>query len=264
MRVVFTLLTLTTLMLIGCAGSDRSAKDEGKSPDKKGTDTQPKGGEDLAKAPADFSLGSEEFVKEFLKDRKTADAKYVGKVVELSAVVDFVGKNIGDEPYVRLPGEKFDTAMCFTADKEPWAKVLPGQKVKLKGKCAEYIVAVRMLHCVFTETGPYPAIARTADELAKEFEADSNKADEKYREKYLVVTGEVADKKDEDKTGARIYFKTSGKARVECDFRFAISNQLKDFLSSVKTGQQFKAVGRYSFGSSDKVQVDECNQIKLP
>src|SRR5262245_23474573 len=112
MRAVSILLTLTTLLLIGCTGSEKSAKDEGKNADKKGADSKPKGGEDLAKAAADFSLGSEDFVKEFLKDRKGAEAKYVGKIVELSAVVDHVGVNIGNEAYVRLPGEKFESVMC--------------------------------------------------------------------------------------------------------------------------------------------------------
>jgi Leucine-rich repeat (LRR) protein len=217
--------------------------------------------EDISKIEPAFSLTSEKFAEE-CKEQKTANEKFKGKVIELSGVVKTVGQNFSGDPYVALEvGKDFTGVMCFTADAQPWAKVVPGQKIKLKGKWPQDPFGPSLHHCVFVDTGKSPAIILTAQELAKEYAADKDATGKKYADKYLIVTGEVVDKEFNSVGAASVTLKVEGKVKVKCSF----TAFEKGMVKPIKIGQQLKAVGQYTLNFGDEeVVVYFCHPIKQP
>src|SRR5262249_22293502 len=171
-----------------------------------------------------------------------------------------VGQNISGEAYVSLEADKdFTGVMCFTADAEPWAKVVPGQKVKLKGKWPPDAFGTVLIHCAFVDTGTSPAITVTAQQLAKEYAADKEAANKKYKDKYLIITGEVADKEFNSAGAASVTLKVEGKVKVTCSF----TAFEKALVKPIKVGQQLKAVGQYTLNfGDDEVSLYFCHPIK--
>src|SRR5262249_47468777 len=104
--------------------------------------TRPKpAAEDISKGEPAFEVNADEFYKEYQADKNAAAEKYKGKVIELSGAVDGVGRNISGDSYVTLKVEKqLIGVTCVTVDEQPWARVVPGQKVKIKGKWPEFSV----------------------------------------------------------------------------------------------------------------------------
>jgi Leucine-rich repeat (LRR) protein len=215
--------------------------------------------EDVSKVEPAFSLTAEKFAAE-AKDRAVANEKFKGKVVELSGVVKTVGQNISGEPYLSLEVEKdFTGVMCFTADAEPWAKVVPGQKIKLKGKWPPDAFGTVLAHCAFVDVGTSPAITITAQQLAKEYAADKEAANKKYTDKYLIITGEVADKEFNSAGAASVTLKVDGNVKVKCSF----TAFEKGMVKPIKVGQQLKAVGQYTLNfGGDEVGLYFCHPIK--
>jgi hypothetical protein len=164
---------------------------------------------------ADFSLTVEMYLREFETNEEAAQAKYQGKTVELSGVVDNVGR-FYDHDFVELQ-EGGDTprnflgVRCEMIDAEPWAKVVPGQRIKVKGQYEG--IGRTLSSCVFVETGASPAITISTADLAKEYAADLEAVRKKYTRRWLIVSGEVVEK------GAyRVVLKGDGKVQVVCDF----------------------------------------------
>src|SRR5262245_62128244 len=100
--------------------------------------------QNVGDAKPDFSLTAKALGEEYKKDNTAASAKYKGKVVELTGVV----RSLHRLPPPR-PNWTFDSTeaclelkdavdiKCFTADKNPWRRALPGQRIKLKGRVAK-------------------------------------------------------------------------------------------------------------------------------
>jgi len=68
-----------------------------------------------------------------------ADAKYKGKLVEISGTVDTIGKDILNTPYISLEGYKYailDKVQCMFAksDESKLIDISKGQQITLKGK----------------------------------------------------------------------------------------------------------------------------------
>jgi len=79
---------------------------------------------------------------------------------------------LNEGPIVSLAaGTLSEVIFCDMVEKEPWAKVIPGQIVKVKGRCAEFFEP-RLRNCVFIEPGPFQAVSISAEELAREFDVN--------------------------------------------------------------------------------------------
>ncbi|HJZ92889.1 MAG TPA: leucine-rich repeat domain-containing protein [Gemmataceae bacterium] len=218
--------------------------------------------EDLSKTPPDFQLTADELFKEYKADRGAAEKKYRGKVIELSGVVDGMGSNISDDSYLSLKVDKeLIGVMCFTADDAPWNVAVPGQKVKIKGKWPEFSVSAALVASVLTETGPSPAVRLTADELAKEYKADREAAEKKYKEQYLIVTGEVIDRELNSVGAASVQLKAAGEVKVKCSFTAFAKSQAK----ALKVGQTVTLIGQYTlnFGGQE-VGLYFCQTLRPP
>jgi Leucine-rich repeat (LRR) protein len=218
--------------------------------------------EDISKIAPSFSLSAEKFSEEYKENRNAAEEKYKGKVVELTGVVKSMGRNIADDSYISLEaGKVLFGVMCVTADAEPWAKVAPGQKVKLKGKWPEFSVGAALIYCVFLDTGKYEATALSAEQLAKEYVADPEATTKKYKDKYLVISGEVMDRDFNSAGAASITLKVDSKVRVKCHFTAFESKQTR----SLKVGQRVKAIGQYTLNfDKDEVGLYFCLPITQP
>ena len=181
----------------------------------------------------------------------------------MSGEVYSVSRSDDGGRYVTLKVEKdFLGVRCDTADEYPWAKVLKGQTVRIKGQWPEKPVWASLTNCVFVEAGEYKGISITPAELATEFSADPEATAKKYDGKWLVVSGAVAEKEFNSAGAAGVVLKTDGKVRVKCNFTASD----KDFTKPLKVGQTIKVVGEFTFnfGSKDEVVLYFCLPLPGP
>jgi Leucine-rich repeat (LRR) protein/uncharacterized protein (DUF1330 family) len=219
--------------------------------------------EDLSKEEPEFKLTAVEFYKEYEADKDAAAKKYKGKVIELSGEAVTVWRSGPNERHIELKSEKqFSGIRCEMADPMPWAKVLKGQAVKLKGKWPASPYQAMLIDCALVEAGEYKAIAITAVELAKEYATDPEAAQKKYQDKYLVISGEVTAKEFNSAGAATIELKTDGKVKVTCIY----TASEKDVTKPMKVGQKIKAVGEFQipFREKNAVEVYLCLPLTTP
>src|SRR5262249_43345369 len=166
---------------------------------------------------ADFTLTAEQFHKE-ASDKQQQD-KYKGKTVELTGTVKGAGKNISGTVYLSLQvGSDLVGVQCYTTDQKPWEKATPGQKVRIRGQFPEIVVFPALVGCTIVEvSGPKAPPVQAAD-LAKEYAADREAAVKKYNGKWLILSGEVEEKKTNDVGAVGVYLRTGQKVKVACNF----------------------------------------------
>jgi hypothetical protein len=239
---------LAGLLLAGCGPTAPSGKqgEESKVPTSK-------------LGPPDFSMGSRQFVAEFKKDSKAAHQKYKGKTIELLGRVVSVDTNLSGDPVVMLEGEpkKSDWAACITAERYPAKKLAPGQSVSIKGRGHDWFPGPNLLDCeILRVEGPKPQ-AFTADELAAEVGKDVEAAKKKYEDKWMLLSGEVAEVKFREGGAADAVLKTKSKGpRVEAVFMLMD----KKSAAALKAARRIEVLGRFStlHVSKDKVELFGC------
>lgn len=87
-----------------------------------------------------IEVAADELFKAYQANEVAADEKYKGKVLVVSGIIENIGKDIMDTPYVSLKagGEySFGGVQCMFADeaKGQLANLQKDQNVKIKGKC---------------------------------------------------------------------------------------------------------------------------------
>ncbi len=193
LRSIYRLALLTVLTcafaLAGCSktknnpgdDSDQTSAPSGSTP--QNTPTGP------TDAQPDLTYTVKEYVEERKKDFSFLFNKHPGKVIELSGVVNSWGVR-SDGLFVYLDnGESFQ---AFGIDgKHPWVDALPKQVISIRTiplnkKHLWQVVAVK---------GPPPATL-TAEQYCKERKADGDAFHEKYRKGSIIVTGIIAQVKD--------------------------------------------------------------------
>jgi hypothetical protein len=200
----------------------------------------------MIEAPPDFTLKAREFFDEYQFNKSSAQKKYQDKVVELDGTVDSMGQDwTRNQSFIHLfISDKVAGVRCVTIDPEPWATVVPGQTVKIKGRWPAGIATATatLTDCVFVDTGTSPAITLSAEQLAKEYAADRKAVRKKYDGKYLVVDGEIVRREQISKRGAStISLKGDGSVRVACFFTAAEGVH----FDSLKVGQQARVIGKF-------------------
>ncbi|TGK11255.1 OB-fold protein [Leptospira stimsonii] len=97
-----------------------------------------------------FSLSAGELYKEYNANEVAADAKYKGKTGEVTGTIRTVGKDILDQMYVELGVSYLEGVQCtFVKDQaENVAKLVKGQKIKVKGVVKRKLVNVLMDECI--------------------------------------------------------------------------------------------------------------------
>jgi hypothetical protein len=211
---------------------------------------------DLSKTAPDFSLSAEQFFQEFQKDRAAAGEKYRGGVIELSGVVKLMGRNFAGESYLDLEIDgSASGVICSTVESEPWSKIGPGQKVKVKGMFPESTASPMLAASVIVEAGPSQTVTLSAEQLAREYAANALAAKKKYNDKYLLVSGEVVDKSYNSAGAPSVAMKGDGKVRVACNFT-ANENVL---TRSMQPGQTIQVLGQFTLNfDPDEVGLYFC------
>lgn len=121
------------LILLGVAGSQIG--DNAKSEVAQSTQSTEKV-EEIIELP---KVTSKQIVDDYKANEVSADAKYKGKEFEISGVVETIGKDIMDTPYIALESYEYaivDKVQCmFSKGSETeLAAVSKGQKITLKGE----------------------------------------------------------------------------------------------------------------------------------
>jgi hypothetical protein len=96
--------------------------------------------EDISGKNPDIIISADELHSAYENNEVAADAKFNGKIIQVSGVVDDIGKDIMDTIYVSLSagGEfSFSSVQCFFADAHTSAaaSLSKGDYVTIKGKC---------------------------------------------------------------------------------------------------------------------------------
>jgi hypothetical protein len=186
----------------------------------------------------EFSVSADAFYEAYNKS-KNGQQKYDNKVGDVSGVVYAFGRVDASMSNVLLKvAGSPQSVECHLNDASPWNKLCPGQKARFRGKA----LGGYLLDAVLVETGPSPAIRVSARQLAKEYAADAQAADKKYRGKYLLVEGEVADKQLDKTEFTTVYLTGEGKTRILCGF----PSFKKEETVTVQTGQPLTVLGLYN------------------
>ena len=120
-----------------------------------------------------------------MKNEKAAQAKFSGKVVELTGVLLMFGP-----PREEVPGPTFHLlareakpipkfVLCTSGDSSPWKRATPDQTITVRGRAVDG----ELRSCQIIEVKGPPAPALTAAQFTKD--------SEKYQERWVIVTGEI-------------------------------------------------------------------------
>ena len=205
LRLVLPLYATVAFAFVGCGPeSGKSNPPPAQSPP--GSDIAlPTGGSTSAtdtttapvKATPDVKLTAEEFRKEVAKDGGYLINKHAGKLVELTGVVDKALLDFGGDTILFLNagdsvGERIN---CPVEDRKLWSKAYPGQTVTLWMNVATSVNDPKpFVWEIKSATGPVPPTI-AAEDLLKEFAADQEATEKKYKGKHIILTGEVAEPK---------------------------------------------------------------------
>ena len=188
----------------------------------------------------DFTLTAQAFAEEYGKNRDGFMSKYQGKIIEVNGIVQGASHDIARRAFIFLEADGHPFAVsCYTLDSHPWQKVMPGQTAKLKGVMTDPGRA-HLKSCEIVEVSGQPRPPMTADEVAKEFAIDQPAADRKYRNKYLVLTGEFT--KLEIDVDHEVWLKTDPAGpRI----KVSISSGFEEQARKLQAGQKVKILAGY-------------------
>jgi hypothetical protein len=188
-----------------------------------------------------FSLTAEEFFREHRRNRTATVQKYQDGVVELKGVVGIVERDVGGAPMVSLQAMDDPVGVkCLTKDPQPWAQVAPGQEVTVRGRVPDFDVGPTLEDCRLTAQTFSPAVKIDAEKLAAEAAADPVAAMAKYRDKHVVIRGQVAEKREEQDGSTRVVLAGQGEIRVVCRF----PPFEKPRADALQAGGPLRALGR--------------------
>lgn len=207
-----------------------------------------------AKAKGPYSMTVDAYIAEHRQNPEAAFRKYKGSTVELTGKVSAIGYGRDYLPTVTLQATMPAGAVfCMTAEKEPWAKVAPGQRVKIRGKAVDLGMTCGLVEAVFVDVPPSAAIRISATELTKEFEDNKQQADEKYKDRCLIVAGEIL---EAQKQGEQLLvrLKGHGKMSVRCLLLIAYIERTQS-LESLKPGAKLRIFGHYYDNNDEEVNL---------
>lgn len=132
---------ITTLLIAGAVLSFASTTDKEKK----------KKAKEVASASTDVRISAPQLAAEYKANEVAADGKYKGKIIEVSGVVDSVGKDVLDQPYVSLSGGRgnFMGVQCYFGkhNLSELSGLKKGQSVTLKCKGAGKTISPSLKFC---------------------------------------------------------------------------------------------------------------------
>lgn len=113
--------------------------------------------------------------------------------------------------------------------------------MKVRGVVPSLIDAPALDPCVVLEAGANPAVVISAVQLTKEYDDDPAATIKKYKDKYLIVEGEVVDKNRDALGPIIVYLKGDEDTRLPCKLAQAMRHQGE----GLKPGQTIKVMGPF-------------------
>jgi hypothetical protein len=209
------------------------------------------------------SLTAEEFCNAYEKDLDRAFNDYGGKVIELTGVVDFCGRNIYDSVFIKMvvPGHLLHGNLG-SAHPEPWAIVTPGQAIRLRGKW-DTKLSRQGLRFFVVETDTSHRMTVTPDEVARTFEQDERAAWDHFHKLHLALAGivEAVDFDDANLGGNRVnvVVRTKGKLKLNCAFESDERERLRD----VAAGQPIRLIGEQPLVANSRLVLLDCFLVTI-
>ncbi len=200
----------------------------------------------LATAKPDFTPDPKAWYTEWTADDRAAREKYEQKVLEISGEVSEVTAKLDSnqnivQGMVVLKAGKEGQIRCFTTDTHPWDRISPGSKVKVRGIVPQYAEFPALDSAIIVEAGPNPAMTITAEQLAKELDEDADQTNKRYKDKFLIVEGEVLQKRVDPLGITWVYLKGVEEVPVACKF----PHLMRTAAEPLKAGQKIKVIGLY-------------------
>ena len=260
--------------VLGCGRGSRSP-DASPAPSTRGADvTIPTGAGSAptaatTTAPAetapDVKLTAEEFYKESNKVGGDLISKHPGKLVELTGVVKSARISFGGDPILLLfGGAEGDIVNCDVGDRNPWSKAFPGQTVTLRGMVPKSINDPKpFVWNIESATGPLPP-KMTTENFLKEYIANREVMEKKYKGKHIILLGEVAEPKMYEKMLTGFSLRSKEKKPVVVCHVYGLGGQQEEaFVKGVaKPGQKVTVL--VEFDGFNNVEISMRGQILDP
>ncbi len=210
----------------------------------------------------DFKFTVPGFYQAIPADEKLAAKKFAGKVIEVTGVCEDISRAAaeGSSTIVLHDDRDPDASRGVFTDlneKQPWAKIVPGQRVTIRASFSESAVRseagqkvgyIYLKDGTIVDAGKYLGISITAAELAKLYKGDPKATAKKYDGKYLLMTGDF--EKWEDGAPPYLYVKADG-----VRMRMQISILYKETLQGLIPGKTIKMVSPVHFDKSSRDEI---------
>jgi len=144
---------------------------------------------DLLKPKADVIMKPEQVLAEYMKDSDKFLKNYEGKVIEVTGQVknySYAFPGSTDQGFLVLTAPVLTKFDC--KDPHPMSKAMPGQTVTLRALC-EPGFGIRDWKILRVEGAAPPEMS--AEQFAKDYAADKEGMDKKFKDKYLIFTGTI-------------------------------------------------------------------------
>jgi hypothetical protein len=188
-----------------------------------------------------MAMTAEEFhkaVKEGMAGMMFRDA-----AIELTGTIRMVGSDGKDCVITLEAGTSALGVSCqIVGEKEPWARLARGQKIKLRGQFPAFFADAALVNCTLVELGPSTAVQAKAEDLAAEFAKDKEATVKKYREKTVIIAGVVESKRSNDLGAIKVILKSAGPVRTQCGF----TAFEKAEAEKLQPGERVRIVGEFS------------------
>jgi hypothetical protein len=127
--------------------------------------------------PAAIEITAEELYAAYEANQVAADAQYKDKILKVTGVINSIGKDILDTPYVVITGggeyEVWGVQCMFgKKDESELAQLTKGQIVTIQGKCSGYLINVLLDDCSLKSVSSPPAVNLSASFTVTDWEQD--------------------------------------------------------------------------------------------
>lgn len=108
--------------------------------------------ENVANKKTDFVLTSSELVNDFEGNETTANKKYVDKIIEVSGVVAEISNDTTGQTLILREADAVSGVSCSFAKSQSTeiSSIKVGEKAKIKGQCAGYLMDVKLNKCAIS------------------------------------------------------------------------------------------------------------------
>lgn len=145
--------------------------------------------------PTDVKIAAEAWYAEFKSDPDGARKKYDKKVIEITGVVKRIGEDFSNQRLTVEADKSGATFNCYTVDRKPWLKVMPGATVTVKGIVPAAGALADLGSVQILNAGENKTLTLTADNLAMDVAKNRAEAVQKYDKKWCHLSGEVIESK---------------------------------------------------------------------